>query len=126
MPALQDRDEQVREGGRVNPPAPHTILEVLVPTYDAIVHALRHVGFDLAIEKTERGVILNMHGIGLAKMSRTYELDAAEMFGEIVGRYRDVWPDVCVAMGLPDCDISFVSLTAVLDAVVERTKATRA
>ena len=110
----------------MNPPAPHTILEVLVPTYDAIVHALRHVGFDLAIEKTERGVILNMHGIGLAKMARTYELDAAEMLGEIMGRYRDGWPDVCVSLGLPECDISFTSITAVLDELVKRSEFVKA
>ena len=101
-------------------PPPHTILEVLVPTYDAIVHALRHIGYDLAIEKTERGVILNMHGIGHAKMSRTYELDAAEMLGEIMVRYRETWPEVCVASGLPECDISFTSLIAVLDTLVDK------
>ena len=54
---------------------------------------------------------------------RLREINAAEMFGEIIGRYGEAWPIVCLSLGLPDCDISFTSICAVLDELVERAKA---
>ena len=55
--------------------------------------------------------------------TRMREINAAEMFGEIIGRYREHWPDVCASLGLPDHDISFSSLVLVLDTLVEKVKA---
>lgn len=54
---------------------------------------------------------------------RLRAINAAEMFGEIIGRYREAWPEVCRSFGLPDCDISFTSICGVLDVLVERAQA---
>ena len=56
-------------------------------------------------------------------LERLREINAAEMFGEIIGRYGEAWPAVCLSLGLPDCDISFTSICWVLDVLVERAKA---
>ena len=48
------------------------------------------------------------------------------MFGEIIGRYREHWPDVCASVGLPECDISFASIVTVLDTLVAKVKADEA
>lgn len=51
------------------------------------------------------------------------EINAAELFGELIGRYSDRWPDICAAAGLPEALFSFTSLIAVLDTLVEKAKA---